>query len=81
MLVHAPQRLHDELSADYTDMIYAASAAGVEQRRRAFIRKWRPKCKVVNDSLKEAMDRHSPSPGCRLPMEERAHRRRHRTAQ
>src|SRR6516225_4687645 len=45
LLAHAPQRLHDEVSADYNDMIYAASAAEVEQRRRAFIRKWRLKCK------------------------------------
>ncbi len=24
--IHAPQRLHEEISADYTDMIYAATA-------------------------------------------------------
>jgi transposase-like protein len=35
VLAHACQRLHEEVSADYTDMIYAASAAEVEQRRRA----------------------------------------------
>ena len=57
LLAHAPQRLHDEISADYNDMIYAASAAEVEQRRRAFIRKWRLKCKAVADSLEEAADR------------------------
>ena len=38
-------------------MIYATSAAEVEQRRRAFIRKWRLKCKAVADSLEEAGDR------------------------
>jgi putative transposase len=38
-------------------MIYAASAAEVEQRRRAFIRKWRLKCKTVANSLEEAGDR------------------------
>jgi transposase-like protein len=43
--------------ADYNDMIYAAWAAEVEQRRRTFIRKWRLKCKAVADSLKEAGDR------------------------
>jgi len=57
LLAHAPQRLHEEVSADYTDMIYAASAAEVEARRRAFIRKWRLKCKAVADSLEEAGDR------------------------
>jgi len=38
-------------------MIYAASAAEIEQRRRAFSRKWRLKCKAVADSLEEAGDR------------------------
>ena len=57
LLAHAPQRLHEEVSADYTDMIYAASPAEIEARRRAFIRKWRLKCKAVADSLEEAGDR------------------------
>ena len=57
LLAHAPQRLHEEISADYNDMIYAASVAEVEQRRRAFLRKWRLKCKAVADSLEEAGDR------------------------
>src|SRR6267154_14282 len=57
LLAHAPQRLHEEVSADYNDMIYAASAAEIEARRRAFIRKWRLKCKAVADSLEEAGDR------------------------
>ena len=46
-----------EVSADYNDMIYAASAAEVEKRRRAFMRKWRLKCKAVADSLEEAGER------------------------
>jgi putative transposase len=57
LLAHAPQRLHEEVSADYNDMIYAASAAEIEERRRAFIRKWRLKCTAVADSLEEAGDR------------------------
>jgi putative transposase len=57
LLAHAPQRLHEQVSADYTDMIYAASSGEVEARRRAFIRKWRLKCKAVADSLEEAGDR------------------------
>jgi putative transposase len=57
LLAHAPQRLHEEVSADYNDMIYATSAAEIEGRRRAFIRKWRLKCKAVADSLEEAGDR------------------------
>ena len=31
------QRLHDEVSADYNDMIYAASPTAIEARCRAFI--------------------------------------------
>jgi putative transposase len=54
LLAHAPDRLHEEVTADYNDMIYAASAAEVERRRQAFLRKWRLKCKAVADSLEEA---------------------------
>jgi putative transposase len=57
LLAHAPKRLHEEVSADYTDMIYADSPAEIAERRRAFIRKWRLKCKAVADSLEEAGDR------------------------
>jgi putative transposase len=57
LLAHAPERLHEELSADYTDMIYAATRQEIEVRRKAFIRKWRLKCRAVADSLEEAGDR------------------------
>ena len=58
LLAHAPQRLHEEVSADYNDMIYAASAAEIEGAPwRAFMRKWRLKCKAVADSLEEAGER------------------------
>jgi putative transposase len=43
LLAHAPQRLHEEVSASYNDMIYATSAAKIEVRRRAVVRKWRLK--------------------------------------
>ncbi len=57
LLAHAPEALHEEISADYTDMIYAATPRGIEQRRRAFLRTWRLKCRAVADSLEEAGDR------------------------
>ena len=57
LLAHAPDALHDEVSADYTDMIYAASVKDVEQRRRAFLRKWRVRCPAVATSLEEAGER------------------------
>jgi len=56
LLAHAPRHLHDELTEDYRDMIYAETKAGVEKHRRAFLRKWRLKCKAVADSLEEAGD-------------------------
>ena len=57
LLAHAPERLHDELTADYTDMIYAATPAEIAARRKAFIRKWRLKHPAVATSLEEAGDR------------------------
>ncbi len=57
LLGHAPKHMHDELTEDYRDMVYADSAAEIETRRKAFLRKWRLKCKAVADSLEEAGDR------------------------
>jgi transposase-like protein len=57
LLAHAPDHLHEEVSADYTDMIYAEDAKEIEQRRKAFLRKWRLKCRGVADSLEEAGER------------------------
>ena len=54
LLGHAPKKLHDEISADYTDMIYAKTVKAVEARRKAFVRKWRLKCPDVAASLEEA---------------------------
>lgn len=54
LLAHAPKHLHDELTEDYRDMIYADTAVDVEKRRKAFLRKWRLKCRAVADSLEEA---------------------------
>jgi len=54
LLAHAPKKLHDELGADYTDMIYAKTVKEVDARRKAFVRKWRLKCQAVVDSLDEA---------------------------
>ena len=57
LFAHAPERLHDEITADYNDMIYAATREEIEARRKAFIRKWRLKHRAVADSLEEAGDR------------------------
>ena len=57
LLAHAPERLHEEIGADYSDMIYATTREDIETRRKAFIRKWRLKHRAVADSLEEAGDR------------------------
>jgi putative transposase len=57
LLAHAPERMHDEITADYNDMIYAVTADEIEARRKAFIRKWRVKHRAVADSLEEAGER------------------------
>jgi transposase-like protein len=57
LLAHAPERLHEEISTDYNDMIYAATREEVERQRKTFIRKWRLKHRPVADSLQEAGDR------------------------
>jgi transposase-like protein len=56
LLGHAPDRLHEEITADYTDMIYAATAEEIGERRKAFLRKWRLRHRAVADSLEEAGD-------------------------
>src|SRR5271169_2575447 len=57
LLAHAPERLHEEISADYNDLIYGRTTKEIEARRKSFIRKWRLKCRAVADSLEEAGDR------------------------
>src|SRR6056297_10859 len=57
LLAHAPKHLQDEVTEDYRDMIYADTAAEIEIRRKAFMRKWRLKCRAVADSVEEAGDR------------------------
>ena len=54
LLAHAPERLHEEITADYNDMIYAETSQQIEARRKAFIRKWRIKHRAIADSLEEA---------------------------
>ncbi len=57
LLAHAPKELHDEVKADYTDMMYAEDAGQACKKRKAFLAKWRPRCRGVAESLEEAGDR------------------------
>jgi putative transposase len=52
----APVRLREELAEDYRRMIYADSAALVDQARRRFAKKWRLRCSAVVECLDEAGD-------------------------
>ncbi len=57
LLAHAPKRMHEEIKADYTAMMYADGPAEVLAKRRAFLAKWRLKCPAVAKSLEEAGER------------------------
>ena len=57
LLAHAPKALHDEVKTDYTDMMYAENAEQVRKKRKAFLAKWRLRCRGVADSLEQAGER------------------------
>ena len=63
ILAHAPKRLHEEITADYTDIVYAKTAVEVLNKRQAFLRKWKLKCRAVADSLGKASDHGIATPG------------------
>ena len=63
LFAHAPERLHEEISDDYKDMIYAETKEEIDAKRKAFIRKWRLKCPAVADkpggSRRQALHLHA----------------------
>ena len=56
LLAKAPAALREELAEDYRRMIYASTAAAVEQARAAFRRKWTTRCAAAWKSFEEAGD-------------------------
>jgi putative transposase len=54
LLAHAPKHLHDEIKADFNDMVHAGSTAEVLAQRKLFLAKWKLRCRAVTDSLEEA---------------------------
>ena len=81
LIAHAPKRLAEEVASDFSDMVYAGSAKEVATRRKAFIRKWRLKCRAVADSLEEAGEQlFTFTEVATVAMEERAHDERNRAA-
>jgi len=57
LLAHAPKHLHDEIKAEFNDMMHAKTAAEVLARRTAFLARWKLRCRAVADSLEEAGER------------------------
>jgi transposase-like protein len=52
----APARLREEVAEDFRRVIYAETAALVQQRRASVLRKWRLQCPAVAESFEEAGD-------------------------
>jgi putative transposase len=57
LLAHAPRHLHEEIKADFNDMVHARSRAEVLAKRKAFLAKWTLRCRPVAESLEEAGER------------------------
>ncbi len=57
LLAHASKATHEELSVDYTDMIFAGNVSEIGKLRRTLVRKSQLKCRAVAGSLEEAVDR------------------------
>jgi putative transposase len=57
LLAHAPKHLHEEIKADFNDMVHAKTRAEVLTKRKAFLAKWKLRCRPVADSLEQAGER------------------------
>jgi len=57
LLAHAPKHLHEEVKADFNDMVHAKTRAEVLAKRKAFLAKWKLRCRPVAISLEEAGER------------------------
>ena len=57
LLAHAPKHLHDEIKAEFNDMVHAKTADDVLSKRKAFRARWKLRCRAVADSLEEAGER------------------------
>jgi putative transposase len=54
---HAPKHLHEEVKADFNDLVHPKTRAEVLAKRKAFLAKWKLRCRPVADSLEEAGER------------------------
>jgi putative transposase len=55
--LHTPKHLHDEIKAEFNDMVHAKTADDVLSKRKAFLARWKLRCRAVADSLEEAGER------------------------
>jgi transposase-like protein len=79
LLAHAPKALHEEIKTGCSDMMYAQTAGEAIVKRKSFLKKWRPRCRGVANSLEEAGERLFTLPRLSAePMEAIAHRQRDR---
>jgi hypothetical protein len=65
LLAHAPERLHEEITADYTDMIYAATHEEIEARRKASSASGGSSIVPLSTALSKPATASSPSPARR----------------
>ena len=61
LLAHAPKHLHDEIKADFNDLMYAKTAGEVLARRKAFLAKWKLRCRPVATAWRRPASACSPS--------------------
>jgi putative transposase len=57
LLAHAPKHLHDEVKADFNDLMHAKTAEEVLAKRKALLARWKLRCRPVATSLEEAGER------------------------
>ena len=57
LLAHAPKHLHEEIKAEFNDMVHAKTAAAAQAKRKTFLAKWKLRCRPIADSLEEAGER------------------------
>ena len=57
LLAHAPKHLHEEIKAEFNDMVHAKTAAAGQAKRKTFLAKWKLRCRPVAASLEEAGER------------------------
>lgn len=56
LFAHAPKHAHEELHADYRDIVYAKDLEQALQARKCFLDKWSKRCPGVARSIEEAGD-------------------------